>query len=105
MPQRDLSADGLMRAIDAKRRKRWEEAGNNRFYVRLSIERWRPLRRAMAKWLRIPPDEARAAELDDKMPDEYGGGGVQVYGMPVAIQKSKLSKRLFAQGLKPLTFL
>jgi hypothetical protein len=106
MPKlRDTSAHDTMLTIQRRLKRKREASPSGKFYVRLSLERWRPLRRAMAGWLGLEPHKAREAEDQDLMPWEYPDGGVIVYGLPVAIQKSRASKRLYASGCKPITVL
>lgn len=102
---RDTSAHGTMLLLKRKLDRKRAANPHGKFYVRLSLERWRPIRRAMAGWIGLDEHEAREVEQEDKMPHEYTDGGVLLYGLPVAIQKSKLSKRLFASGCKPITLL
>lgn len=102
---RDTSAHGTMLLLKRKLDRRRAAKPNGKFYVRLSLERWRPLRRELPKWTGMDEAEARRIEADDQMPHEFADGGVMLYGLPVAIQKSRLSKRLFASGCKPITLL
>lgn len=103
MPKRpiDRSPDGLVLAIKRKLKKR----GPGRYYIRLSLERWRPLRAAFKAWGNVDDETYAADEADDKMPHEYDGAGVMLCGLRVAIQKSKLSKQLRRQGYQGITFL
>lgn len=102
---KDKSPDGLVLAI---RRRILKQSVKGepppRYYIKLSLERWRPLRRALAEWGAVDAEKARMDEAHDTMPHEYDKP-VRIFHCPVAIQQSRLAKRLRRQGFKAMAFL